>query len=87
MYFLDVYPVMARLMHVLEKLFDAFGNSPIPNMIKASQAVVEKRKKELENGSANVRMRCELIILLHVIFMHVYILINCINVPHHCRLY
>ena len=63
MYFLDVYPVMALFMHVFEKLFDAFGNSPIPNMLKASRAVIEKRKKELENGSANVRIICEHIIL------------------------
>jgi cytochrome P450 len=46
----DVYPVVARLLRVMEK-FD--GNSSMPNILKASRAVMEKRKKELENGSAN----------------------------------
>ena len=52
-YILDVYPIMARLLIVLEKLD---RNSPMPNILKASRAVMEKRKKELENGSANVRL-------------------------------
>ena len=55
-YISDVYPVVARLLRVMEK-FD--GNSSMPNILKASRAVMEKRKKELENGSANVRIRCE----------------------------
>ena len=64
MYILDVYPVMARLVHVIEKLIE--GNSPLPAMLKASRAVIEKRKKELENGSAKVCIRCEHILYVHL---------------------
>ena len=48
---------MAHVARIIEKLFDE--KSPLPGMVKASRAVIEKRKKELENGSANVRIRCE----------------------------
>ena len=72
---------MAYIARIIEKLFGE--KSPVPRMVKASRAVMEKRKKELENGSANVRIRCE---HMNIAYPSPYRLTSAliiISAPHH----